>query len=46
MPTPQTRNSNLPRPKRTLVLFLVGIVALYVLGAIALGSATLRRRTP
>ncbi|MCW2799071.1 MAG: secD [Aeromicrobium sp.] len=39
MPTPQTRNSNLPRPKRTLVLFLVGIVALYVLVAlIGLGT--------
>jgi preprotein translocase subunit SecD len=39
MPTPQSRNTNLPRPKRTLVLFLVGIVALYALvGLIGLGT--------
>lgn len=39
MPTPQTRSTNLPRPKRTLVLFLVGILALYVLvGLIGLGA--------
>jgi preprotein translocase subunit SecD len=39
MPTPQSRSSNLPRPKRTLILFLVSIVALYALVAlIGLGN--------
>ena len=34
MPTPQTRSSNLPRPKRMLTIFVLAIVAMYALVAL------------